>query len=44
MQDVRPLDLMAFDDEVQAQADLLRLREEIKAAEAQRDSVRAMAA
>jgi flagellar assembly protein FliH len=40
MQDVRPLALRAFDDEVQAQADLARLREEIKAAEAQRDAVR----
>jgi len=43
MQDVRPLDLKSFDEEVQAQADLLRLREEIKAAEAQRDAVRDMA-
>jgi flagellar assembly protein FliH len=43
MQDVRPLALRAFDEEVQAQADLLRLREEIKAAEAQRDSIRALA-
>ena len=42
-QDIRPLELRAFDEEVQAQADLIRLREEIKAAEAQRDSVRAMA-
>lgn len=43
MQDVRPLDLKSFDEEVQAQADLLRLKEEIKAAEAQRDAVRDMA-
>ncbi len=42
-QEIRPLDLRSFDEEVQAQADLLRLREEIKAAEAQRDAVRAMA-
>ena len=42
-QDIRPLELRAFDEEVQAQTDLIRLREEIKAAEAQRDSVRAMA-
>jgi len=40
MQDIRPLDLRAFDEEVQAQSDLLRLREEIKAAEARRDAVR----
>lgn len=40
MQDVRPLALRAFDDEVQAQADLARLLEEIKAAEAQRDAIR----
>jgi flagellar assembly protein FliH len=43
MQDVRPLELKSFDEEVQAQADLLRLREEIKAAQAQRDAVRDMA-
>lgn len=43
MQDVRPLQLKSFDEEVQAQADLLRLKEEIKAAEAQRDAVRDMA-
>jgi flagellar assembly protein FliH len=42
-QDIRPLELRAFDEEVQAQADLIRLREEIKAGEAQRDAVRAMA-
>ena len=43
MQDVRPLELKSFDEEVQAQADLLRLRAEIKAAEAQRDAIRDMA-
>jgi flagellar assembly protein FliH len=43
MQDARPLDLRAFDEEVQAQADLLRLREEIKIAEAQRDAIRELA-
>ncbi|MBV8882056.1 MAG: hypothetical protein JO332_19020 [Planctomycetaceae bacterium] len=43
MQDARPLELKSFDEEVQAQADLLRLREEIKAAVAQRDAVRDMA-
>ena len=43
MQDVRPLELKAFDQEVQAQADLVRLRAEIKAAEAQRDATRDMA-
>ena len=43
MQDARPLELRSFDEEVQAQADLLRLREEIKAAEAQRDAIRALA-
>jgi len=43
MQDARPLELKSFDEEVQAQADLLRLRAEIKAAEAQRDAVRDMA-
>jgi flagellar assembly protein FliH len=42
-QEIRPLELRAFDEEVQAQADLIRLREEIRAAEAQRDAVRAMA-
>ncbi|HLY09712.1 MAG TPA: FliH/SctL family protein [Planctomycetota bacterium] len=40
MQDARPLVLKSFDEEVQAQADLLRLREEIRAAEAQRDAIR----
>ncbi|HVR85930.1 MAG TPA: FliH/SctL family protein [Planctomycetota bacterium] len=40
MQDVRPLELKSFDEEVQAQADLIRLREEIKAAEAQREAIR----
>jgi flagellar assembly protein FliH len=40
MQDVRPLELKSFDEEVQAQADLARLREEIKAAEAQREAIR----
>ena len=43
MQDARPLELRSFDEEVQAQADLLRLREEIKAAEAQRDAIRELA-
>jgi flagellar assembly protein FliH len=43
MQDARPLELRAFDEEVQAQADLLRLREEIKSAEAQRDAIRELA-
>jgi flagellar assembly protein FliH len=43
MQDARPLDLRSFDEEVQAQSDLLRLREEIKAAEAQRDAIRELA-
>jgi flagellar assembly protein FliH len=40
MKDVRPLVLKAFDEEVQAQADLLRLREEIRALEAERDAIR----
>jgi flagellar assembly protein FliH len=40
MQDVRPLELKSFDEEVQAQADLLRLRREIQAAEAERDAIR----
>jgi len=43
MQDARPLELRSFDEEVQAQADLLRLREEIKVAEAQRDAIRDLA-
>lgn len=43
MQDARPLELKSFDEEVQAQADLLRLRAEIRAAEQQRDAVRDMA-
>lgn len=43
MQDARPFELKSFDEEVQAQADLVRLREEIRAAEAQRDAVRDMA-
>lgn len=43
MQDARPLELKSFDEEVQAQADLLRLKAEIQAAEAQRDAVRDMA-
>ena len=43
MKDARPLNLQAFDEEVQAQADLLRLREEIRAAEAERDAIRAAA-
>jgi len=40
MKDARPLVLKPFDEEVQAQADLLRLREEIKALEAERDAIR----
>ena len=40
MQDIRPLPLRAFDDEVQAKADLERVRDEIKALEARRDEVR----
>jgi flagellar biosynthesis/type III secretory pathway protein FliH len=40
MKDARPLVLKPFDDEVQAQADLLRLREEIRALEAERDAIR----
>jgi flagellar assembly protein FliH len=40
MPDVRPLELKSFDEEVQAQADLVRLRGEIKAAEAQREAIR----
>jgi len=43
MQDARPLELKSFDEEVQAQADLVRLRAEIQAAEQQRDAVRDMA-
>lgn len=40
MKDARPLVLKPFDEEVQAQADLLRLREEIRALEAERDAIR----
>jgi len=40
MKDARPLVLKPFDEEVQAQADLLRLREEIKALVAERDAIR----
>jgi flagellar biosynthesis/type III secretory pathway protein FliH len=40
MKDARPLVLKPFDEEVQAQTDLLRLREEIKALEAERDAIR----
>lgn len=40
MQEIRPLPLRAFDDEVQAKADLDRVRDEIKALEARRDEVR----
>ncbi|HZE96529.1 MAG TPA: FliH/SctL family protein [Planctomycetota bacterium] len=40
MQDIRPLPLKAFDDEVQAQTDLRMLREEIRALEAQRDAIK----
>lgn len=43
MKDVRPLDLQAFDAEVQAQADLVRLRAEVQGAEAERDAIRAAA-
>lgn len=40
MADVHPFDLKSFDAEVQAQADLERLRAEIRAAEAERDRLR----
>jgi flagellar assembly protein FliH len=40
MNDARPLVLKPFDEEVQAQADLLRLRQEIRALEAERDAIR----
>jgi flagellar assembly protein FliH len=40
MQEIRPLPLRAFDDEVQARADLDKLRDEIKALEARREEVR----
>jgi flagellar assembly protein FliH len=40
MPDIRPLPLRAFDDEVQARADLDKLRDEIKALEARREEVR----
>jgi flagellar assembly protein FliH len=40
MADIHPFTLKAFDDEVQAQADLQRLRAEILAAEAERDRIR----
>lgn len=40
MADVQPFDLRSFDAEVQAQADLEKLRAEIRAAEAERDRIR----
>lgn len=40
MADPRPYSLRAFDDEVQAQADLARVREEIRTAQAERDQIR----
>ena len=40
MPDIRPFELRAFDEEVQAQADLQRLRGEIEAAQAERDRIR----
>lgn len=40
MPDIRPFELRAFDEEVQAQADLQRLRGEIEAARAERDQIR----
>jgi flagellar assembly protein FliH len=40
MSDIHRFDLKSFDAEVQAQADLDRLRAEIKAAEAERDRIR----
>jgi flagellar assembly protein FliH len=40
MNDARPFVLRPFDEEVQAQADLVRLREEIRAAQAERDAIR----
>ena len=40
MPDIRPFELRAFDEEVQAQADLQRLRGEIEAARAERDRIR----
>ena len=39
MPDIRPFELRAFDEEVQAQADLQRLRGEIEAARAERDRI-----
>jgi len=40
MADVRPFDLRSFDAEVEAQAELERLRAEIRTAEAERDRIR----
>ena len=40
MADVRPFALRSFDAEVEAQADLERLRAEIRSAEAERDRLR----
>lgn len=40
MADIHPFDLKSFDAEVQAQADLEKLRAEIRAAEAERDRIR----
>lgn len=41
MADVHPFDLRSFDADAEAQADLHRLREEIRAAESERDRIRA---
>ena len=43
MSDIHPYELSSFDDEVKVQQDLVRVREEIKAALAQRDAVREQA-
>ena len=40
MPDIRPFELRAFDEEVQAQSDLQKIREEIQAAGTERDRIR----